>query len=256
MKTSVVVSGVALCAALVGPLSARANLIPLNGGLELASQYLTNPSLTANGFVTGSATTNSDILPGWTITSGSVDAVSSVDWQTAQGSYCVDMIGSPGVGSTCLGAISQTVPGLTIGQKYQLSFDFAIDPVTITGEGVDTKILDVSVSNSDQSSPAVFSAITGTRTVSNMQYSLETVDFTAAATSCAITFAAALPTNLPATLTNNTVPSATNLYCGPVIDNVDLEPIGGDPQSPEPASLGILGVGGLLLLRRKAGRAR
>jgi hypothetical protein len=262
MKKSLVIGGIALCAALVSPFSARANLLPANGGLELASQYLSSLSLTTYGFVSAAPGTNSDALlnasnAGWSITSGSIDIVNNSYWQSAEGSYSVDLIGTPGVGSTILGSIAQTVTGLTSGQHYQLSFDFAVNPETMTGEGNDTKILDVSVSNSSLESPAVFTGTVGTRTKTDMQYAVEAVDFVANSTSCTITFAAAMPTGLPAELVNATLPSATNLYCGPVIDNIDLELAeGGNTLTPEPASLGILGAGGLVLLRRKSGRAR
>ena len=79
---------------------------------------------------------------------------------------------------------------------------------------------------------------------SNMHYTLEHFQFTADSSSVTITLWALAPLNLPAGVT-----PATSI-AGPVIDNLDLHVLGSAAQSPEPASIGVLGLGGLLLLRR------
>jgi hypothetical protein len=243
-KTLPVWGGVALVSAIIIPHAARANML-INGGLESDPALLSPYNL-----IYASPTLNPGALNGWTI-GASLDVVPNSYWQAAEGSFSVDLIGSPdGDGQSVLGAISQTVTGLTVSQQYSLTFEFSVNPENYTGEGGTTKILDVTIANSDQPS-TLFSASAGTRTDSDMQWTGETINFTASAGSTTITFASELPTNLPAFLTNGTVPSATNLYCGPVIDNVDLEVFSGSPTTPEPASLGILGVGSLLLIRRR-----
>jgi len=248
VKTLQVLGGVALAAALIAPHTAQANMI-INGGLESDPALLSPYNL-----IYASPTLNPTALTGWTITGGSIDVVPNSYWQAAEGNFSVDLIGSPkGDGLSVLGSIAQTVSGLTIGQEYTLTFAFSINPENYTMEGDTTKNMDVLITNSDEPSTP-FSGSAGTRTNSNMQWTGETINFTASASSTIITFASELSSNLPAFLTNGTVPSATNLYCGPVIDNVDLEVFSGTPTTPEPASLSVLGVGSLLLMRRRRTR--
>jgi len=113
-------SACALVALAAAASSARANML-VNGGLELNPAY----SIPLNpGFVTAGPVTNSTALPGWTVTTGTVDVVPSTYWQVKQGSYSVDLVGSPGTGS-----IRQLVSGTQNNTDYSMTFDWAPNPV-------------------------------------------------------------------------------------------------------------------------------
>ncbi len=246
MKTTLsVLATAALCAAIVSPQLAHANLL-VNGGLEVTTaQLAANPGLMyPDGLIHASSSINANALTGWSIGGACIDIVPTAYWQNTQGSYSVDMIGTSGIG-----IISQTVTGLTPGSAYALTFDFSINPENITNEISSTKFLQITASNTDLA-PTLFSGTAGTRTKTNMQYLQETVDFTPNASAVTLTLSALMPTGLPSTFNTG------NVFCGPVIDNLDLEALSGSTPpppapTPEPASLGILGISGLLLLRRK-----
>lgn len=224
--------------------SARASNLLVNGGLEKDG---TTP-LNQYGMLTPTPSQDNTALPGWSITSGSVDIVPNFYWQASQGMYSVDLVGTSGLGS-----ISQTVSGLTPGQVYTLTFDLAANPqngplgeagttkeMLITALGADG----VTVLNSES-----FGITVGTRTLTNMQYASNSFNFTATGTSATLMLAATTPLNMPAGATDSTIRT------GPVIDNLFLDVGGGSNPSPEPASLGILGAGAAaLLLRRRRGR--
>src|SRR5205085_2699351 len=108
--------------------AARANIL-VNGGLESAV-LPTQP----DNLVYMSHTTNTGARGrGGTITSGGVDIVPTTYFQSSQGGYAVDLVGTPGVG-----VLSQTVTTV-IGDHYQLTFDYSINPENLTGELGDTK---------------------------------------------------------------------------------------------------------------------
>ena len=65
---------------------------------------------------------NGNVLAGWTITSGTVDVVSTKVLKSAAGNFDVDMIGTAGIGG-----IQQTVQ-TTNGTQYTLTFDFSANP--------------------------------------------------------------------------------------------------------------------------------
>ena len=258
METNKVIGALALIAALSGSVSARANML-VNGGLEVTSDQLAADStlVSSDGLIHASPTTHSTALTGWTIGGDSIDIVPNTYWQDTQGTYSVDLIGTPGVGS-----IQQTVSGLTPGNMYELSFDFSVNPGEGShgGESSFAKWLDVESTNS--SVPAFY--FTGTpsptQTPANMQYVHRAIDFTATASTTTITFAAMFPGGLPTTFTDGTPITASSLYTGPVIDNIDLENItrvvtevgvGNQAAAPEPTSLAIFGLGGVMLLRRR-----
>jgi len=100
----------------------------------------------------------------WTVTSGSVDLIGTY-WQSPSG---------PGGGSVDLdgdapGAISQSL-SLSAG-SYVLTFDLSGNP---DGQPT-TKTVDVTVGSASQS----YTYTIGTNTHANMQYTVETLDFTA-----------------------------------------------------------------------------
>ena len=101
-----------------------------------------------------------------------------------------------------------------------------------------------------------YSLARGTRHVDNMQWLTDVqadlwhdpFTFTAKGTTT-IRFTALMPLDLPGYITESTV------ACGPAIGNVGLTLLGGGEPAPEPASLGLLGVGvSALLLKRRRGR--
>jgi hypothetical protein len=234
----------ALIVAASGSRRASANLLT-NGGLELSAPAVTAPN---EFLIVQTPTTDSTTLPGWTI-SGAVDVVPASYWQNTEGNDSVDMIGSTGLGS-----LSQTVTGLAPGATYGISFDVAVNPSLYQGEGITTKQLQLTVTNPASSILAMrlYQGTAGTATRNDMQYITESLTFVATSSSETLNFAALTPTDLPAGLNGATV------ACGSVIDNVDMEFISGTVPTnvaPEPASLGLLAAGSLLLRRRKTARS-
>jgi len=239
-------SACALVALATAASSARANMLA-NGGLELNSSYSVPGS---PGFVTAGPITNNTALPGWTITTGTVDVVPTSYWHGTQGNYSVDMVGSPGLGS-----IRQLVSTTQSGNDYSMTFDWAPNPV-IQGvdESLTTKILLIQAFNAAGTvkiAQQVYFLLDGLRTRQNMQFVADHFDFTATGPTL-IVVSAVQPMDLPSG------ESASNMYMGPVIDNLDLElaghsqPTGGE-SVPEPASLAVAGLCamGLLVRRRR-----
>ncbi len=221
--------------------AARGNVL-INGGLE-STLPITEP----DDLIYASPTHNANALAGWTITSGTIDIVPKSYWQADQGTFSVDMVGTPGIGS-----IQQSFATIG-GDLYSLTFDFSINPQKSTNEENTTKILQIqaldTVIMSDVLASQDYQGTAGTRTVKNMEWETQTFQFVASGTESTLTLAALTPLNLPGNETSATC------YCGPVIDNLDLENLGaGQPPTPEPASLGILGLGAVLLMGRRKRR--
>ncbi len=221
--------------------AARANMIA-NPGLEKDSSTPLNPF----GFVTVSPTLNSAALTGWTVTSGTVDLVPNTYWQAAEGSYSVDLVGTPGIG-----AIAQTVATVPA-TNYTLIFDLSANPEAGPfGETGTTKILRVEALAANGTSVLAahdFPITAGTRTRLDMQWVTNAFTFTAADAASILRLSALTPLNLPGGAT------AANIFTGPVVDNFNLFPSSGSVATPEPASLSLLGLGAaaLLLQRRRA----
>jgi len=220
---------------------AHANFLT-NGGLEKDSTPLDQW-----GMVTCTPSSNSSALPGWTITSGCIDIVPSSYWQVSQGSDSVDLIGTPG-----LGAIAQSVT-TTANTAYTLTFDFAANPQAgALGEAGTTKQLLVEALAADGTTVVAsqtYQLTVGTRTISNMQYTANSFDFTTPnsinGNQTTIRLSALTPLNLPSGATSS------NVRTGPVVDNLNLILSGGSNPSPEPASLGVLTLGATALLLRR-----
>jgi len=202
------------------------------------------------GLLTLSKTVNSAALTGWTISSGTVDIVPSAYWQTSNesASYSVDLVGSPGIG-----AISQAV-ATTAATDYTFTFDLAANPEAGPQmETGTTKILRVEALAADGTTVLAstdFQITKGARTLQNMQWQSNSFTFTATGATSTILLSAITPLNLPEGATSS------NIFTGPVIDNLNLFPSGSPPTpTPEPASLGLLGVSAsALLLKRRRGR--
>ena len=255
MKTGKVLTGVAVFAVFGVSVSAHANML-VNGGLEVtSSQLAADTSLVyPDGLIHASQTTHSSALDGWTIGGASIDVVPNTYWQSTQGSYSVDLIGTTGIGS-----ITQTVSGLTPGNMYELSFDFTVNPSNggHGGESSFIKWLHVGITNSSLPDFYFSGTPSGTQTATDMDYVRRAIDFTATGSTTTIMLNAIFPSTLPAFFPDGTPVTADSLYTGPVVDNVDLEDItpvlgGGQvAQLPEPGSLAALSISGLMLLRRR-----
>jgi hypothetical protein len=225
---------------------AQANLL-VNGGLE------TTVPVPAAGTIICSPSANPTALDGWIVTGGSVDIVptitsdSAVAWKSDEGNFSVDMIGVSGAGT-----LKQTV-STQGGGGYDLSFAFSVNPYHTRwwDEFGTTKVLQVSVLGADGATLLVSQTFTGTvgnRTNMNMQYVQESLNFIGDGSRATVVFAALPPLNLPDGL------AGTDARNGPVIDAVDLEGPGGSGGAgniPEPGTVGMLGVGVMLLLRRR-----
>ena len=194
-------------------------------------------------------------LPGWTVNGQSIDIITShfATPPSGGGTWTIDLVGSEdGIppGTPQLGGISQTIENLTAGATYRLSFNHSVNVGNAYGDASKPKILDIAVLDIDNNALSLsatvggaslgnnhvqYSMINGTRTISNMQWLLDSVDFTSPGTSVTILLSAAANSN----------PALTTNLDGPVIDMVSLT------QVPEPTSISLLAASTLLLLRRR-----
>jgi hypothetical protein len=245
----------------------------VNGRLDMAAGA--TPAGSSTG-IANVAAVNSTALTGWRITGGTIDVVPTSYWDAPTGmNYSVDLIGTPGTGSATpsitqatsgsqLGVLSQEVSTVA-GKTYQLSFDLSVNPTTgplreyatikrLLVEAVPESVVVLDGEAASSASIGItpskeYDLARGTRHPENMQWIHETFSFTASSTLTAIQFSALMPLNAP------TGSSPSNIYCGPAIGNISLTLVGGGGPVPEPASLGLLGVGvSVLLFKRRRGR--
>lgn len=200
----------------------------------------------------------------WEVTGGTVDVVlPGYHWALPSGmTNAVDLIGTPnkftgaqssvnGLGS--IAHIAETVQD----SGYKLTFDYAFNPEFIADLNIDErsirKRLVVEIYGPEATEPMSFwkseySNLAGKTTLDWLSHELV---FTASANATRIVMRAEVDTS--------TLPSGVGvgaLYNGPVVGNITLaliEQPSGTPV-PEPASVGVLGAAGMLLLRR--GRRR
>jgi choice-of-anchor C domain-containing protein len=160
---------------------------------------------------------DSSTISGWTVSSGSIDYIGSDYWQPADGNRSLDMNGHNA------GTIMQNVSGLTVGQPYRLSFYMAGNnnnsPVTFH--------LQASVGSTTQT----FSFDATGYNYTNMGWSLRTMDFAAANTTMALSFA-----------------SLDSGFSGPTLDKVSIVAV------PEPGMTSLVCAAAILGLRRRIGR--
>lgn len=204
---------VAALAATATVLAAPASAVTIaNGSFEDASF---NPGV----FTTLGA--GSTAITGWTVGGNSIDYIGSY-WQAAAGDRSIDLSGNS------KGSISQLLTGLNIGGRYQVRFFLAGNP----DGGAATKVA-VASDGGAQSDTFFFPQAGNTK--SDMGWTEQVFNFTAAASSANLTFSATLE----------------DPY-GPALDNVSIS--GG--AVPEPASWALMiagfGFAGAALRRRHA----
>lgn len=157
----------------------------------------------------------------WTVESGNVDLISSY-WNASAGSNSVDLNG------TGEGAISTNIFGLTVGRLYDVLFDMAGNPEG----GTRTKQIQASVTAAGAvRPPKTFSAVQA-QSLTAMNWSTMVFSFTASAPTQLMTFR-----------------SISGSSFGAAIDNVRIavQPV----PLPATAPLVLLGLAGLVLLRRR-----
>jgi hypothetical protein len=250
-------TGIALCASLLAAvLTSSVYAAPVNLLTNGSFDKLDTAKVASTGFIAITTSTNKTALPGWTIL-GPVDLVSTRLWEApAEASYSIDLVGTPGSGG-----IQQVVHETNAETEYQLSFDLSANPAASQWkEHNDTKYLKVDILGGEGEVIATrtYSLTAGTRTYQDMQWAPDSTfageggnfTFTGTGGDITVRFTALAPTPMP------TGAKTTTLYCGPVIGNASLIALGGgEPSTPEPASLGILGVGAsALILKKRRGR--
>ncbi len=186
----------------------KANLIT-NGGFE-------SPSIGSTPYTTfGVGSTG---ITGWTVVSGVSDpGAGSVDLLGSfapahSGSQSVDLDGTSGL--TSAGGLSQTLTGLTVGTSYTVDFFYSNNPAGSTSSA------NVTIGG------VLLAAITHTgATFGNLNYTEGTYTFVASTGSAALAFVST---------------DAASSVNGIFLDDVSVNPT---IAVPEPASLGLLGLG-------------
>jgi choice-of-anchor C domain-containing protein len=190
-RRSVVGAIVAVVVAIAVPGTALADGIVSNGSFE-------DGTFDGFGFVTLAAgTANAGAMDGWTVTSGTVDWISTY-WTAEDGAKSLDMNGTPTGALSADGTISQTL-ATTANGTYVVQFWLAGNPTC----GPDTKAVIVSATGGP--STLYTFTNTGTTTLTDMGWQQMAYSFVATGTSTTISFAAD-PSN-----TSN---------CGAALDNV------------------------------------
>lgn len=208
MKLVILAAGLALASA-----SGANAATVINGDFETG----TDPNASPNGFITLTAPDSAN-LPGWTISSGSIDYVGNY-WQAQGGSArSVDLAG------ISLGTLSQSIATVA-GQLYEVTFWASKNP----DGGDPTRTGTVSFGGGSQT--FAYSAINDRSNMNWQQYSF---DFTATGPTSLLSFAA---------------DASAGCCYGPALDTVSVAAV------PEPATwgmmlLGFLGIGAVLRRRR------
>jgi choice-of-anchor C domain-containing protein len=201
----------------------RANLI-VNGSFESGSAPAAVP-----GYATLPGGDTS--ISGWTVMPSSIDWINNSYWQSADGTYSLDLSG------LAPGGIEQTV-STNVGETYTLSFQYSVNPDqrhTEVARRMDIYVKDSS--NVDILNNNILLS-RGTRTFADMQWLTETYTFVATSTTSTIQFVSS-PLNIDAG--------------GPALDNVVLtgNPVVNPVPAPPALLLAGLGFGFFAIRRRK-----
>lgn len=156
----------------------------------------------------------SAIIPCWFVNAGAIDVVSNFNYKASQGTFAVDLSGTP-----TAGAIEQTF-STVVGTEYLVAFDFAGNP------NGDPGIKHMRVSAAGQSQD--FSFDTTNKTPAHPGWVREFWSFTATGTSTTLEFSS-LELQVPTDY-------------GPTIDNIEV--------TPEPSTLALLSLALVALARR------
>lgn len=162
---------------------------------------------------------NSTAIDGWTVTSGSIDYISTY-WTASDGRRSIDMSGGN------VGTISTTITDLIVGYTYELLFDLSGNPAGAPP----VKTVSVSVGSTGGVFTYDTSAGTPPTSLTDMNWITQSLVFVATGSTALLTFA-----------------SGTGTAYGPALDNVRVSAV------PLPAGglLLLSGLAGFAALRRR-----
>jgi hypothetical protein len=190
-------------------------LLLLSGPALWAGVVISNPSFEQGCASSICSFDTSSSPPGWTVISGNIEFVNGSFWPPEQGSYSVDTDG------TAPGAISQDLSGFVVNQMYQLTFGLAFNPSWCSSSALcELEVAIGGVTKDYWVGEGAFAWVD------------QSISFIASSTTTTLVF-------------TDVVGQGSG---GPAIDNVRIA--GGVPE-PSTVGLLLLGVGTLLLARRR-----
>ena len=193
-------------------------LVLMMSGVVSGTNLLLNGSFENAGTqMTGQGIGSGALSPGWQITSGNIDLLMNSSY-AADGSLFLDMNGGTA------GAIAQSF-ATTPGTSYHVTFEMSGNPDT--GRDYPPFVKEMRVSAAGQSSDYAFDTTNNLGWIDG--WATETFDFVA--------------TNNTTTLSFESLMGGDSA-AGPALDDVTVV--------PEPTTLALLSLGGLLLRRRKS----
>jgi choice-of-anchor C domain-containing protein len=210
-KTSLMAAAIAAATLIVAGSAGAATIA--NGGFA-------GPGAPDGSFQTVGVSTG--VIPGWTVSSGNVDWITGY-WQSSDGDgFSVDLNGN------VPGAISQTIDTV-IGQTYTLTFDMSGNP----DNGSDLRLILADTGGAPTTFAYNLDVSSNNR--SNMNWTPQSLNFTATDVSTVITFAS----------------GNSNCCFGAAIDNVAIADAVPEPSSWALMLTGFLGMGTVLRRSRQ-----
>ncbi|MEO5713742.1 MAG: choice-of-anchor C family protein [Luteolibacter sp.] len=205
---------------LAAPSARAANIIDSIYGVGAGSFEL--PGFTGPTFATYAS--GSTAITGWTVNTVNIDWVKNSVWNASNGSYSLDMNGTPGGP----GGI-QTVITTTIGSTYRVSFDIA--GYLTAGSNTNPKVMKTVAAGI-----TTIHYLTATQSYTQpfalplaVTWSTRTFDFVATSTSSTVSFVSLVAGDGSAML----------------LDNVSIEAV------PEPGATALVGAGAFCLILRR-----